>query len=75
MAALSPVATRPEDFDLGLTLFDCHPALGAFESVLAPVALNQRVEPLVSADHVFGDVLGLRCVDLVTPEFDRLISR
>jgi hypothetical protein len=54
---------------------ESHAALGAFDSVLAAVALNQRVEALVSAERAFGEVAGLRWVDPATPELDRLISR
>jgi hypothetical protein len=75
VSALAPLATRPEDLDLGLTLFERHATLGAFDSVLAAVALNQRVEALVSADRAFRDVPGLRWVDPATPEVDHLIGR
>jgi uncharacterized protein len=75
MAALSLLVTRSEDLDLGLTLFEQQPALGAFDSVLAAVALNQRVDALVSADRAFGHVPSLHWVDPATPDLDRLIDR
>ena len=75
MSALSLLATRAEDLDLGLILFERHTALGAFDAALAAVALNQRVEALVSADRAFGDVPGLPWVDPATPRLDRLIGR
>jgi uncharacterized protein len=75
MAALSLLVTRAEDLDLGLALFEQYPALGAFDSVLAAVALNQRVQALVSADRAFGEVPNLRWVDPATPHLDRLLGR
>jgi predicted nucleic acid-binding protein len=75
MAALSLLVTRSEDLDLGLTLFEHHAALGAFDSVLAAVALNQRAEALVSADRAFGEVPDLSWVDPATPELDHLTGR
>lgn len=74
LAALSLLVTRVEDLDLGLTLFEQHASLGAFDSVLAAVALNQRVESLVSADRAFGDVPNLPWVDPATPKLDHLIG-
>jgi predicted nucleic acid-binding protein len=73
--ALSLLVARADDLDLGLTLFERHPALGAFDAVLAAVALNQRVEALVSADRAFGEVPNLPWVDPATPNLDHLIGR
>lgn len=75
MAALPLLVTRAEDIDLGLTLFERHPSLGAFDAVLAAVALNQRVEALVSADRAFGEVPDLTWVDPATHNLDHLIGR
>ena len=75
MAALPLLVTRAEDLELGLTLFERYPALGAFDAVLAAVALNQRVEALVSADRAFGEVPNLPWVDPATPNLDHLIGR
>jgi uncharacterized protein len=69
------LVTRTEDLDLGLTLFERYPALGAFDAVLAAIALNQRVEALVSADRAFGEVPNLPWVDPATPNLDHLIGR
>ena len=74
VAALSPLATRAEDLDSGLTLFERYPALGAFDAVLAAVALNRRVEALVSADRAFGEVPHLPWVDPATANLERLIG-
>ena len=74
VAALSPLETRAEDLEAGLTLFEGYPALGAFDAVLAAVALNRRVEALVSADRAFGEVPHLPWVDPATPNLERLIA-
>jgi predicted nucleic acid-binding protein len=75
MAALSLLVTRAEDLDLGVTLFERQTALGAFDAVLAAVALNQRVEALVSADRAFRAVPDLPWVDPATHNLDQLIGR
>lgn len=75
MSALSLLITRAEDLDLGLSLFERHIDLGAFDAALAAVALNRRVDALVSADRAFGEVPGLPWVDPATPSLDRLIGR
>ena len=74
IAALSLLDTRAADLDLALTLFQRHSALGAFDSVLAALALNQRIEAVVSADPAFGTVPNLRWVDPATSGLDRLIG-
>src|SRR5437763_1534123 len=48
--ALALIVTQPDDLDLGLTLLGAHPALGAFDSVLAAVALHRHADALISAD-------------------------
>ena len=74
IAALSLLVTRAADLDFALTLFEQHSALGAFDSVLAALALNQRIDVLVSADRAFGMVPTLRWVDPATSDLDRLIG-
>jgi uncharacterized protein len=74
MAGLHLLVTRAEDLELGLTLFERHPALGAFDAVLAAVALDQRADALVSADRAFGQVPNLRWVDPLTPDLDHVIG-
>ena len=51
------VATS-EDLALGFELFE-HTSLGAFDAVLAAVALNNDAEALVSADRAFAEAPGL----------------
>jgi predicted nucleic acid-binding protein len=63
------------DLRAGLTLFEEHPNLGAFDSVLAGVALNREVEALVSADQAFGVIPHLPWVDPAGPELDLLLRR
>jgi predicted nucleic acid-binding protein len=72
--ALLLLVTRAEDLDVGLSLFARYPTLGAFDAVLATVALTQRVEALVSADQAFGTVANLAWVDPATPSLDRLLG-
>jgi uncharacterized protein len=74
MAAFSLLVTTPEDLDRGLGLFEQYPALGAFDAVLAAVALDRRAEALVSADRAFTSVPGLPLVDPATPAMIQLIS-
>jgi predicted nucleic acid-binding protein len=73
LAALSPITTTAQDLDRGLELFERYPKLGAFDAVLAAVALS-RAETLVSADHAFASVGGLVWVDPATPALDRLVG-
>ena len=69
--ALDPVAATAADVRAGLELFRRIPALGAFDSVLAAVALRLDADALISADRAFADVPGLRWVD---PASDALAS-
>ena len=70
---LSPLLTVDgDDLDRGLTLFEDHEALGAFDSVLAAATRRHRAT-LVSADQAFDDVDDLEFIDLATPDLlDRL---
>jgi len=52
-----------------------NPLLGAFDSVLAAVALNRQAEALVSADRAFGSVRTLPWIDPATPALDSLVGR
>jgi uncharacterized protein len=65
-AALLPLVA-PDSLDLsrGLTLYETHGRIGAFDAVLAAVALNRQLD-IASADRAFGDVPGLRWVDPAT---------
>jgi uncharacterized protein len=74
MAALPLLVTRSDDLEFGLALFERHTALGAFDSVLAAVALTRRARALVSADRAFGEVPGLPWGNPATPELDQLVS-
>ncbi len=57
------VATDRRDLSLGLRLFKAHQRIGAFDAVLAAVALNRQFEGVVSTDQAFGDVPGLHWID------------
>jgi hypothetical protein len=61
---LAPLAAvDPRELDDGLSLFEHHRALGAFDAILAAVALAREADALVSADHAFADVPKLRHID------------
>ena len=54
---LSPLlAVRGEDLERGLALFERSTRLGAFDAVLAAVALGAGAGALVSADGAFAEV-------------------
>lgn len=74
LSAFPVLAATADDVDRGLTLFERHPALGAFDAVLAAVALDRGAEALVSADRAFASVPNLRWVDPGTPALRRLIN-
>jgi hypothetical protein len=61
LAPLSVVDQR--ELEAGLLLFERVHALGAFDAVLAAVALSREAEALVSADHAFAEVPRLRHID------------
>lgn len=71
-SAFTLMVTQPEDLALGLDLWDTNEALGAFDCVLAAVALNRNAEAFVSADRAYRAVPQLPWVDPMTPEFERL---
>jgi predicted nucleic acid-binding protein len=74
LSAFAVLAVSADDLDRGLALFERHPALGAFDSVLAAVALDRGAEALVSADRAFASVPKLRWIDPATPAMRRLLS-
>lgn len=74
-AAFSLLVTTLEDLDRGLELFERHPALGAFDAVLAAVAINHGAEAVVTADHAFAGVPGLPVIDPATDDLSQLIGR
>jgi len=61
--AFDLLSTTPADLALGLDLYEAHERLGAFDAMLAAVAMNQGLEALVSADRAYGTVPGLRWLD------------
>ena len=73
MAAFSLLVTTPDDLDRGLDLFDAYPTVGAFDAVLAAVAIDRRAEALVSADRAFASIPGLPFVDPASRAIKRLI--
>jgi predicted nucleic acid-binding protein len=73
--AFDVLVATPEDLDRGLTLFERHPPLGAFDAVLAAIALDRRAEAVVSADRAFASIPNLPWVDPATPGLRSLIDR
>jgi predicted nucleic acid-binding protein len=74
-ALLSPlISTTRDDLVEGLTLYENHSGLGAFDAVLAAATLAREAEALISADRAFALVSGLRHVDPATPAFDELVA-
>jgi len=73
-AALDPIAATAGDLDAGLSLFERHPELGAFDAVLAAVAIARGAEGLVSADRAFASVPELAWIDPATPALGRLLG-
>jgi predicted nucleic acid-binding protein len=74
LSALDVLTTSPDDLTLGLALFIQHPELGALDAVLAGLALNRKVQALVSADGAFGQVRDLRWIDPATSALDALLG-
>jgi hypothetical protein len=66
--AFELLPTSPEDLARGAGLFVRHPDLGAFDAVLAGVAIGRGARALVSADRAFAGIDGLPWVDLADPD-------
>ncbi|CAN5191653.1 hypothetical protein BH24ACT1_BH24ACT1_03610 [soil metagenome] len=72
---LSPLLLPTAEYlDDGLSLYPRHPGLGAFDAILAAVAIARGADALVSADAGFAGVPGLRHVDLASRELQALIA-
>lgn len=56
------IAVQRHHLVAGLTVFERHVAIGAFDAVLAAVALEAGAHALVSADRAFSDIPGLNHV-------------
>lgn len=74
LAAFDLLTTLPSDLRRAIDLFERHPGLGAFDAVLAAVAIERRADALISSDRAFGVVEGLRWVDPASPELDALLA-
>jgi predicted nucleic acid-binding protein len=75
VVALNPLITTAADLERGLDLFQRHTTLGAFDAVLAAVAIGANAEALVSADRAFASVPGLVWLDPATPALGRLAGK
>ena len=72
---LRPLLRVTEDELLsGLSIFEEHPSLGAFDATLAAASLAMPEPTLVSADTGFADIPGLRYVDLSSSELYDLLG-
>ena len=73
--ALAPLL-RPtfDDLGRGLSLFEAHPALGAFDAVLAAAAVARGAEALVSADRAFAGIPGLTHLVPDAPELAAMLE-
>lgn len=74
LKAFAVLVVTSDDLDRGLALFEQHPTLGAFDAVLAAVALDRGAEAFVSADRAFASVPNLRWIDPATPALGSLIN-
>lgn len=72
--AFELVQTLPTDLDRAFDLYLRHAGLGAFDAVLAAVALERQAEALVSADRAFGGIDGLRWIDPAGRKLDALLA-
>jgi hypothetical protein len=74
LASFTVLVASATDLERGLTLFENHPALGAFDAVLAAVALERGADALISADRAFASVPGLPWIDPATPAIGSITS-
>lgn len=74
LTAFSLLITDSQDLDLGLTQYERKLDLGAFDAIVAAIAINRHAEALVSADGAFDAIPGLLWIDPATPALDRLIG-
>jgi predicted nucleic acid-binding protein len=71
---LAPLLTTGElELEAGLTLYERHRNLGAFDALLAATAIAADADAFVSADRAFAQVRRLRHIDPSTPALDELI--
>jgi len=66
--AFDVIRTSPADLVAGADLFSRQGGLGAFDAVLAAVALGNRANALVSADRAFAAIDDLPWIDLADPD-------
>jgi predicted nucleic acid-binding protein len=73
--AFDLLQTSREDLIAGADLYARHLDLGAFDAVLAAVAIDREVSAFVSADRSFRGITDLRWVDLAARDLrSRLAS-
>lgn len=74
LEAFDALTTTRADLERGLMLFGQHPEIGAFDAVLAAVALERSAEALVSADRGFAVIPDLRWIDPASAEIEHLLG-
>jgi uncharacterized protein len=74
LAALGALTTTHTDLERGLKLFGRHSEIGAFDAVLAAVALERGADALVSADRGFAVIPELRWIDPASADIEQLIG-
>jgi uncharacterized protein len=73
--AFDLLLTSPDELAVGAGLFARQPHLGAFDAVLAAVAIERHASALVSADRAFGGITDLTWVSLGAPDLEeRLLA-
>jgi len=71
--ALRLLIPTADDLELGLSLYEAHPSLGAFDAILAATALNHDARALISADRGFSTVPELRWIGPTSPALRDLL--
>ncbi len=66
--AFDVIRTSPADLVAGADLYSRQGGLGAFDAVLAAVAMGIRANALISADRAFATIDDLPWIDLADPD-------
>ena len=72
--AFDVMRTSPADLGAGADLYVRHPGLGAFDAVLAAVAIGANMNALVSADQAFEGIDDLPWVDLADSDLEARLA-
>lgn len=72
--AFDVLSTSAEDLRVAADLFTRQERLGAFDAMLAAVAIRVRAEAIVSADRAFADIGVLRWIDLADRKLAHVLT-